>query len=243
MITPDADVGPTGMRPRIRTFRVCGIFETGLYDADSKVAYVHFDVASRYFNLGGAANVIEVRLNDPKEPDAAITAIATALARARAPADTEILDWRELNRSLFSALAFERLVIFLVLALIILVASFAIISALTMVILQKRNGIAMLQAMGASRGNIRSAFVQMGGVIGAIGTIAGLVLGLSTCLLIQTLGIKLPEAYYVRTLPVAIDPGEIAAVVIASLLISLVATVFPAKSAARLSPLEGLRYE
>lgn len=243
VITPDADVGPMGMRPRIRTFRVAGTFETGLYDADSKVAYVTLEQASRYFNLDGRANVIEVRLTHPKEPDAAIARIRTAVTSAGAPSDVEILDWRALNRSLFSALAFERLVIFLVLALIILVASFAIVSALTMVILQKRNGIAMLQAMGASRLSVRSAFVQMGGVIGAIGTAAGLALGVSTCLLIQELGIKLPEAYYVRTLPVAIDPYEIGAVVVASLLISLVATVFPAKSAARLSPLEGLRYE
>lgn len=243
VITPDADVGPTGMRPRVRTFRVAGTFETGLYDADSKVAYVTLTAASRYFNLEGAANVIELRLANPAEPDGVLALIDAALKAANAPPDIEVLDWRELNRSLFSALAFERLVIFLVLALIILVASFAIVSALTMVILQKRNGIAMLQAMGASRKDIRAAFVQMGGAIGAIGTTAGVILGLTTCLLIDSLGIQLPDAYYVRTLPVAIVPSEIAAVVVASLLISLVATVFPAKSAARLSPLEGLRYE
>ena len=243
VITPDADVGPTGMRPRVRTFRVAGTFETGLYDADSKVAYVTLGAASAYFNLDGAANVIELRLLKPEQPDAVLAGVSAALKNAGAPSDIEVLDWRALNRSLFSALAFERLVIFLVLALIILVASFAIVSALTMVILQKRNGIAMLQAMGASRADVRAAFVQMGGVIGGIGTIAGLLLGLTTCLLIEKLGIQLPEAYYVRELPVAIEPTEVAAVVIASLLISLVATVFPAKSAARLSPLEGLRYE
>ena len=131
----------------------------------------------------------------------------------------------------------------LVLALIILVASFSIVSALTMVILQKRGGIAMLQAMGAGQHTVRSAFVQMGAVIGMIGTTAGLILGLGTCLVVRFAGIQLPEAYYVRTLPVSISPVEIAAVVVAALAISLVATVFPAKSAARLSPLEGLRYE
>jgi len=243
IITPDADVGPTGMRPRVRTFRVAGTFETGLYDADSKVAYVTLETASAYFNLEGAANVIELRLAAPEHPDAVLAGVRAALQNTGASKDIEVLDWRALNRSLFSALAFERLVIFLVLALIILVASFAIISALTMVILQKRNGIAMLQAMGASRKEVRAAFVQMGGVIGCIGTIAGLILGLSTCGLIATLGIKLPEAYYVRTLPVSVEIAEVSAVVIASLVISLVATVFPAKSAAQLSPLEGLRYE
>ena len=243
VITPDADIGPTGLRPRVRTFRVAGTFETGLYEADSKVAYIDLVEASRYFNLEGAANVIELRLAHPEEPDDVLAALKKALKVTGAPADTELIDWRELNRSLFSALAFERLVIFLVLALIILVASFSIVSALTMVILQKQSGIAMLQAMGADSPTVRSAFVQMGGVIGMIGTTAGLILGLATCLLVDALGIQLPDAYYVRTLPVAISVTEVSAVVAASLLISLVATVFPAKSAARLSPLEGLRHE
>lgn len=243
VITPDADIGPTGLRPRVRSFRVAGTFETGLYEADSKVAYIDLVEASRYFNLEGAANVIELRLAHPEEPDSVLAALKVALTAAGAPADTELIDWRALNRSLFSALAFERLVIFLVLALIILVASFSIVSALTMVILQKQSAIAMLQAMGADGGTVRAAFVQMGGVIGMIGTTAGLILGLATCLLIDALGIQLPDAYYVRTLPVAISVMEVGAVVAASLVISLVATVFPAKSAARLHPLEGLRHE
>ena len=243
VITPDADIGPTGLVPRVRTFRVAGTFETGLYEADSKVAYVTLAEAARYFNLDGAANVLELRLAEPEHPDAVVAELRQALRDVGAPPDTKVLDWRALNRSLFSALAFERLVVFLVLALIILVASFSIVSALTMVILQKRGGIAMLQAMGASRDTVRSAFVQMGAVVGMIGTTAGLILGLGTCLVIRFAGIKLPDAYYVRTLPVAISPVEIAAVVGAALAISLVATVFPAKSAARLSPLEGLRYE
>lgn len=243
VITPDADVGPSGLRPRVRTFRVAGTFETGLYEADSKVAYVDLGEAARYFNLEGAANVIELRMATPEEPDPVVQGVRAALKLAGAASDVQVLDWRALNRSLFSALAFERLVIFLVLALIILVASFAIVSALTMVILQKRNGIAMLQAMGAGRETVRAAFVQMGAVIGMIGTTAGLILGLGTCLVIQAAGIKLPDAYYVRTLPVSISVVEVGAVVLAALAISLVATVFPAKSAARLSPLEGLRYE
>jgi len=243
VITPDADIGPTGLVPRVRTFRVAGTFETGLYEADSKVAYVALAEAARYFNVDGAANVLELRLAAPEEPDAVVAGVRKALKAAGAPADTEVIDWRALNRSLFSALAFERLVVFLVLALIILVASFSIVSALTMVILQKRGGIAMLQAMGAGQHTVRSAFVQMGAVIGMIGTTAGLILGLGTCLVVRFAGIQLPEAYYVRTLPVSISPVEIAAVVVAALAISLVATVFPAKSAARLSPLEGLRYE
>ncbi len=243
VITPDADIGPTGMVPRVRTFRVAGTFETGLYEADSKVAYVALAEASRYFNVDGAANVLELRLAAPEQPDAVVAAVRSALKKVGAPPDTDVIDWRALNRSLFSALAFERLVVFLVLALIILVASFSIVSALTMVILQKRGGIAMLQAMGAGRQTVRSAFVQMGAVIGMIGTTAGLILGLGTCLVVRFAGIQLPEAYYVRTLPVAISPVEITAVVAAALAISLVATVFPAKSAARLSPLEGLRYE
>ena len=243
VITPDADIGPTGLRPRLRTFRVAGTFETGLYEADSKVAYIDVAEASRYFNLDGAVNVIELRLAAPAEPDAAIGAARAALAAAGAPSDLRVVDWREINRSLFSALAFERLVIFLVLGLIILVASFAIVSALTMVILQKKSGIAMLAAMGATPKLIAGAFVQMGVVIGAIGTTAGLVLGLGTCFLIDALGIQLPDAYYVRTLPVEVAPAEVAAVVIAALVVSLVATAFPARTAARSRPLEGLRHD
>jgi ABC-type lipoprotein release transport system permease subunit len=242
VITPDGDIGPTGLRPRVRTFRVAGTFETGLYEADSKVAYVTLSESVRYFNLDGEANVLELRLDDPEHPDAVLAAVRQTLRDANQPNDVETIDWREMNRSLFSALAFERLVVFLVLTLIILVAGFSIVSALTMVILQKRDGISMLRAMGATAATIRSAFVQMGGSIGLIGTTAGAILGLGTCLLIERLGIQLPEAYYVRTLPVRIQPAEIAAVALAAVALSLVATVFPATSAARFTPLEGLRH-
>lgn len=242
VITPDADVGPTGLRPRLRTFRVAGVFATGLYEADSKVAYIDVAEASRYFNYDGAVNMIELRLDHPEEPDGPLGAVRAALQQS-GEKGLRVVDWRELNRSLFSALAFERLVIFLVLGLIILVASFAIVSALTMVILQKQAGIAMLAAMGATARTIADAFVQMGFVIGAIGTTAGLVLGLGTCGLIATLGIQLPEAYYVRELPVAVAPLEVAAVVVAALGVSLVATAFPARTAARSRPLEGLRHD
>lgn len=242
VVTPDGDIGPTGLRPRVRTFRVAGTFETGLYEADSKVAYVTLGEAVRYFNLDGEANVLELRLVDPEQPDAVLAAVRAALVAAGQPPDIETIDWRQLNRSLFSALAFERLVVFLVLILIILVAGFSIVSALTMVILQKRDGISMLRAMGATAATVRSAFVQMGGAIGLIGTTAGAILGLGTCLLVERLGIQLPEAYYVRTLPVAIEPVEIAFVAVAAVALSLVATVFPATSAARFTPLEGLRH-
>ena len=242
VVTPDGDVGPTGLRPRVRTFRVAGTFETGLYEADSKVAYVTITEAARYFNVQGDANVIELRLDHPEEPDAVLANVHLALGKLQAPADTEVIDWRALNRSLFSALAFERLVIFLVLGLIILVAAFSIVSALTMVILQKHDSIAMLRAMGETAAGIRAAFLQMGGVIGLIGTTAGAILGIGTCLLILHLGIQLPEAYYVRTLPVRIQMAEIAAVIISAVALSLVATIFPATSAARLKPLEGLRH-
>jgi len=242
VVTPDGDVGPTGLRPRVRTFRVAGTFETGLYEADSKVAYVELSEAARYFNLVGDANMLELRMKQPEQPDGVVASVRQALRQVGAPADTEVIDWRALNRSLFSALAFERLVIFLVLGLIILVAAFSIVSALTMVILQKHDSIAMLRAMGATAGSIRNAFVQMGGVIGLIGTTAGGILGIGTCLLILHLGIQLPEAYYVRTLPVSIEAIEIATVAVAAVAVSLVATVFPATSAARLRPLEGLRH-
>ncbi len=242
VVTPDGDIGPTGLRPRVRTFRVAGTFETGLYEADSKVAYITLAESVRYFNLDGEANVLEVRLADPEQPDAVLAAVRQTLRAAGQPKDIETIDWREMNRSLFSALAFERLVVFLVLTLIILVAGFSIVSALTMVILQKRDGISMLRAMGATAATIRSAFVQMGGAIGLIGTTAGAILGLGTCVLIERLGIQLPEAYYVRTLPVRIQPAEIAAVALAAVALSLVATVFPATSAARFTPLEGLRH-
>ena len=242
VVTPDGDIGPTGLRPRVRTFRVAGTFETGLYEADSKVAYVTLSESVRYFNLDGEANVLEVRLDDPEHPDAVLAAVRQTLQQAGQPKDIETIDWREMNRSLFSALAFERLVVFLVLTLIILVAGFSIVSALTMVILQKRDGISMLRAMGATAATIRAAFVQMGGAIGLIGTTAGAILGIGTCVLIERLGIQLPEAYYVRTLPVRIQPAEIAAVALAAVALSLVATVFPATSAARFTPLEGLRH-
>ncbi len=241
VVTPDGDVGPTGLRPRVRSYRVAGTFETGLYEADSKVAYMTLGEAARYFNFAGEANVLELRLDHPEEPDAVLALVRDTL-KVHGSSDLEVVDWRELNRSLFSALAFERLVIFLVLGLIILVAAFSIVSALTMVILQKHDSIAMLRAMGAAASDIRSAFVQMGGVIGVMGTTAGAILGLGTCGLIELLGIQLPEAYYVRTLPVRLQPTELLVVIAVSMGISLLATIFPARSAAKLEPLEGLRH-
>ena len=240
LISPDGDVGPTGLRPKLRSFRVAGIFKTGMYEYDQKMAYVSITDAQRFFGLGGDVNRVELRLNAAERIDEVRALVDEALAGQ--PHALRAADWRERNKSLFSALQLERLVMFIVLGFIVLVASLLIVSSLVMLIVEKAREIAVLKALGASGGRVVRIFLLIGAVIGGIGSASGVTLGVATCLAIETFGIPLPQEYYINKLPVDLDWSEVAVVGLAGFLVCIIATVYPAREAAALKPVEGLRH-
>ncbi len=235
VVIPDGDVGPMGLRPRIRTFRVAGTFMSGLYEYDLKTAFLTLEAAQNLLETE-APNRIGVLLDDVdhlEEAAAAVRAVVGPGAEVRTVAQT--------HRALFSALKVEKVAMFLVLGLVILVAAFNIFGSLVLITLEKTRDIAVIRGMGATRRGVREVFLILGGVIGGVGTLAGLALGLAACGYIRWTGIRLPSEYYLRTLPVEVRADEVALVVVAALGAALVATLYPAAMAARLSPAEGLR--
>ena len=239
IISPRDDAGFLGIQPRARAFRVAGIFHTGMYEFDYKLAYCSMSEAQRFFHMGADVNRIEVRLKDVNEAGRVGTAIAALLP----PGSLEVRDWKHLNKNLFSALALEKIVMFVVLGFIILVASFNIAGSLVMIILEKAKEIAILRSMGTASRSVHRMFLSLGGFIGLIGSTAGVVLGLSTCAFIRWKGIQLPRQYYIERLPVNVDPMTIGLVFLAGIGICLLMTLYPAREASRLEPVEGLRYE
>jgi lipoprotein-releasing system permease protein len=189
--------------------------------------------------MGDDINRIELRLEDV---DNSSQVVATIQPTLNAPT-LEVLDWKTLNRNLFSALELEKIVMFIVLGFIVLVASFNIIGSLVMIIMEKAKEIAILRSMGANRRRIQWIFLLLGGIVGLIGSLSGLIVGLSTCGVIGFFGIPLPRQYYIELLPVHVDPTTTVMVFIAGIGLCLLATLYPALEAARLKLVEGLRYE
>jgi lipoprotein-releasing system permease protein len=236
---PLCGVGPTGPMPKLKPFRVAGHFYTGMYEFDSKLAYVSLAEAQKFLGMPGEVTGIEVRT---RNPDAA-PALATRIARLLGPG-YEVRSWEELNKALFMALRLEKIAMFIVLTFIVLVASFSIISNLIMLVTEKAREVAILKSMGARDGAIMRIFVAEGLYIGLIGLALGLAVGISTCVLIAKRGLPLdPDVYYIQKLPVVMRGGEIAGICLAALGLSGLATLYPAFLASRLRPVEGLRYE
>ncbi|MEZ4268259.1 MAG: FtsX-like permease family protein [Myxococcota bacterium] len=237
LISPDGDVGPTGLRPKLKTFRVAGIATTGMYEYDQKLAWMALDDAQHFFGLGSDLNRLEVRLVTADDTDAALAAIRATLGPG-----LHVTDWKTRNKSLFSALALERVVMFMVLGFIILVASLLIVSSLVMLVVEKSRDIAIIKALGASHGGVVRTFLVIGGVIGVIGSASGVTLGVATSLAIKYLGVPLPDEYYISSLPVQLDPLEVGLVALAAFGICLLATLYPSREAAAMKPVEGLRH-
>ena len=238
VVTPQGEMGPTGPIPRSRPFRVVGIFYSGMYEYDANHAYTDLSDAARLLDIDGATGV-ELRAADVDDS----VAIADAL-RESMSSQFNVLDWQEMNSSLFFALRLERIAMFVVLTFIILVASFSIVAMLIMIVIEKAREIAILKSMGATNGGVMRIFMYQGLVIGICGALLGLGAGLGICYYLATVGIPLDsEVYYIATLPVDVDPTEVSAVVLCAIVISFLATLYPSYQAARLNPVKGLRYD
>jgi len=233
---PDAAGNPI---PFHRDFRVAGIFYTGMYEYDLKYVYVPLETLQEFLDLGDAVDGIEVRLHDPD----ATADVGAAISRAIGPGYT-VRDWKDLNRNLFSALKLEKIAMFLVLAITILVASFSIIGNLIMVVVEKAKEIALLKTLGASDRGVMFVFITQGFFIGLIGTMLGVAWGLALCWSAAEYGLPLnPDVYYIDRLPIHVEFSSVIAIAAAGVLISVGATIYPAFVAARLRPSAGLRHD
>jgi lipoprotein-releasing system permease protein len=226
--------------PRIRSLVVVGEFDSGMPDYDAGLAYVSIADAQRLYDMGDAVTGIEAKVTDLYQADAVAARIAQALGSG-----FRIRDWMEANRNLFSALKLQKTVYFIVLLLIILVAAFTVLATLIMVVMEKRKDIAILKSMGAPRAAIARVFIFKGVVIGALGALLGNLGGYGGCwVLAHYRIIEIPkQVFFVDTVPVKIYPQYFVGVTAAALLLCLLATLYPARQAARLAPVDVIRYE
>jgi lipoprotein-releasing system permease protein len=240
LISPQSAVTAVGLVPRMRRFIVAGYVEAGLYEHDASLAYTGLGPAREFAGLGERVTGVEVKLEDPFAARAVGRRLGQALGGTY-----WIRDWMEMNRNLFAALQLEKLALFVIVTIIVLVAGFAIIGHLVLLVADKRKEIGILKAMGATSASVGSVFLAVGVLIGVVGTAAGSAFGLlliwvqNTYRIIRFAG----DVYQIDHLPMKLTGGDFALVVGAALAIALVATVSPARRAARLDPVDVLRYE
>jgi lipoprotein-releasing system permease protein len=248
LVAPRGAVTPMGTTPRIKVYKIAAVFEIGMSEYDSSVVFMPLKEAQAYFNRAGDVTAIEVYTDNPDRVDRYRKLVTDAAERP-----IFMIDWRQRNATFFNALQVERNVMFLILTLIVLVAALNIVSGLIMLVKDKGSDIAILRTMGATQGSIMRVFLITGASIGVVGTLVGLLLGIVVCLNVESIRQFLswltntelfsPELYFLSKLPADMDTGETTAVVVMALALSLLATLYPSWRAARLDPVEALRYE
>jgi lipoprotein-releasing system permease protein len=248
LVAPRGAVTPMGTTPRIKVYKIAAVFEIGMSEYDSSVVFMPLKEAQAYFNRAGDVTAIEVYTDNPDRVDRYRKLVTDAAERP-----IFMIDWRQRNATFFNALQVERNVMFLILTLIVLVAALNIVSGLIMLVKDKGSDIAILRTMGATQGSVMRVFLITGAAIGVVGTLVGLLLGIVVCLNIESIRQFLswltntelfsPELYFLSKLPADMDTGETVAVVVMALSLSLLATLYPSWRAARLDPVEALRYE
>lgn len=239
VVSPLGSPTAIGVIPKVRRFVVTGLLNTGMSEIDSTLIFMGLADAQKFFELGDAVSNIEIRVKDVNQSRQIADRIQLQLGF---PYLTE--DWTRLWPNLFSALQLEKTVYFLVLLLMVLIGAFNIISTLVMVVMEKRKDIAILMSMGATRASIRKIFLLKGLIIGVVGTTLGLFLGLLVCTLIAQYRFELPkDVFLISTVPVRIYLSNFMIVTVASFMVCLLASLYPARQAAKLDPVEIIRYE
>jgi len=238
VVSPRGTMGPFGMVPKLRPYQVVGIFDSGMYDYDSSIAYISLAQAQDFFQMGDAVTGVEIKVDEIFRAEDVASAAEAALGGAY-----WVRDWKEMNRNLFSALKLEKIIMFIILVLIILVAAFNIIGTLTMIVIEKSREIAILKAMGATRRAVMGIFILDGLIIGGVGVLIGIPLGYLVCWGIETFYTLPADVYYISHIPVRINLFDVVLVAGSALFITFLATVYPSWQAGRLAPVEALRYE
>ena len=240
LFSPSGPLTPMGVIPKIKTCRVVGIFDTGMYEYDSSLAYISLTAAQDFLELGNNVHGLELKVDDIYKASEIAAKLEEKLGFGY-----NVKDWISMNQNLFSALKLEKTAMFIILALIVLVAAFNIISTLIMVVMSKGNDIAILKSMGATSMGIMRIFVYEGLIIGLAGTVIGVTGGLGLCKILSKYQfIKLPsDVYPITTLPIKVLPMDVTLVAISAALITLLATIYPSWQASKIEPAVGLRNE
>jgi lipoprotein-releasing system permease protein len=240
LVSPIGKLTPLGRVANEETFKIAALFESGMYEYDSKMIFLSITDAQDFLSLGDEVTGIELKVNDINKSDKIGKIMQEELGY---PYWTK--DWKMMNKSLFSALKLEKVTMFIILIMIVLVGALNIISSLVMLVMEKTRDIAILRTMGASSKSIMSIFIFQGLFVGLIGTFLGLISGSFLCqLLARYKFIKLPpDVYYITTLPVRMEWLDVASIALAAIVISFIATIYPSWQASKVNPVEALRYE
>ncbi len=248
LISPQGNATAFGTIPRMKSFRVIGTFDVGMQEYDANFMFMNLTDAQNFFSTGDAVSNLEIFIDNPDDVDSVRTVLAPIVG-----AGGSVVDWQKSNSSFFNAIQVERNVMFLILTLIIIVAAFNIISSLIMLVKDKGKDIGILRTMGATKGMIMRIFFLSGSFVGVVGTLLGVILGLAFCANIENIrqflqsltGTELfsAEIYFLSKLPARVEIGEVINVVLMSLGLSFGATIYPSLRAAKMDPVEALRYE